>query len=248
MITVNQTTITEAQLTAEIERHESEPDPMMSAGQELVLRELLLQRAQELGLECDTPEQMADAVLEHEVSSPQADIPACRRFYDQHADQFREGDQVEASHILFQLTPRVDVMRLRSHAGEILNELLAAGESAFADFARRYSNCPSGREGGALGVINRGDTVPEFERAVFGMPAYTLVDRLVETRYGFHVVKTGKIVKGHLATFDAVQPRIAAWLEQTSRRRAVHQYLEQLVGKAHITGIPMRGAETPLVQ
>lgn len=248
IIIVNKTAITEAQLTSEVVHHESEPDPMMSAGHELVLRELLWQRVCELGLECDTPESAADAVLAHEVTSPQADEAACLRFYKQHGDQFREGDQVDVSHILFQLTPRVDVMRLRARAGDILNELLAAGEPAFADFAKRYSNCPSGQHRGDLGTINRGDTVPEFERAIFDMPAHTLVNRLIETRYGFHIVKTGNVVQGGLSSFEAVHARIATWLEQTSRRRAVHQYLEQLVGQAHITGIPMHGADTPLVQ
>jgi peptidyl-prolyl cis-trans isomerase C len=248
VIIVNKAVITEAQLADEVVRHQSESDPMMSAGHELVLRELLRQKACELGIACDTPESTADAVLEREVSSPRADTAACLRFYEQHPDQFREGDRVDVSHILFQLTPRVDVMRLRARAGEILNDLLAAGAASFADFARRYSNCLSGRQGGALGIIERGDTVPEFERAVFDLPAHTLVDRLIETRHGFHIVKTGAVVQGHLAAFDTVQARIAAWLEQTSRRRAVHQYLDQLVGQAHITGIPMRGAETPLTQ
>src|SRR3546814_3671774 len=134
-------------------------------------------------------------------------------------------------------------MRLRPLAGEVLNGLLAAGGTDFSDFARRYSNCPSGRDGGALGLISRGETVPEFEKPVFEMPAHTLIHRLIETRYGFHIVKTGTVTQGYATAFDNVQSSIAAWLEQASRRRATHQYLEQLVGKAAITGIPMHRSE-----
>src|SRR3546814_20041720 len=94
MITVNDVTITEDQLLAEVERHQSEPDPMMSAGHELVLRELLMQRARELGIEVQGREAIF-AVLEAEVASPRADQAACRRSYAQPADQFREGDQVD---------------------------------------------------------------------------------------------------------------------------------------------------------
>jgi len=248
MITVNDATITEDQLLAELQRHRSQADPMMSAGQELVLRELLLQRAWALGMDAGAPDAAIDAVLRAEVDSPRADEAACRRFYEQHPEQFREGDQVEVSHILFQLTPRVDVLRLRARAGEVLNELAAAGAASFPDFARRYSNCPTGRQGGALGLVARGETVPEFEKPVFELPAHTLATRLIETRHGFHIVMTGQVVHGHMQAFQDVRAGIAHWLEQASRRRATHQYLEQLVGAARITGIPMSGADSPLVQ
>ena len=80
MITVNGSVITEDQLLDEVTRHESEPDPMISAGHELVLRELLKQRARELGIEAPNDESAAQAVLAREVESPRADLDACRRF------------------------------------------------------------------------------------------------------------------------------------------------------------------------
>lgn len=247
-ITVNGVPISGDLLHAQARHLPDDADPLRDAGQELVLRELLRQRADALGIVADDPDNLAQTVFDAEVESPHADSDACLRFYEQHPLQFREGDSVEVSHILFQLTPKVDVLRLRARGGEILNELARAGVEHFAEFARQYSNCPSGADGGTLGRLRRGDTVPEFEKPVFELPAWTLATRLIETRYGFHIVRTGQVEQGRALPFDQVRESIAAWLEDASRRRAIHQYLRQLVGQADIRGIAMTGDETPLTQ
>ncbi|MCD0503880.1 peptidylprolyl isomerase [Bordetella petrii] len=248
MISVNGTAIGEDLLQAEMANHQGEPDPRQSAGRELVLRELLLQRAHALGMAQDDPAASVSAVLAAEVQTPEADEAACRRYYEQHPQQFVSGALVEVWHILFQLTPRVDPRRLRARAGEVLQEAHRAPADAFGDFARQYSNCLSAQEGGRLGDIGRGETLPEFEQEVFAMPAHTLLDRLVQTRHGFHIVRTGRKVEGTLMAFDAVQARIASWLAQASERRATHQYLQWLAGQARIEGLDMPGADSPLLQ
>jgi len=182
------------------------------------------------------------------VRTPEADEAACRRYYATHGERFVAGAWVEVEHILFQITPRISAPALRRRAGEILQALTGAGADTFADSARRYSNCPSAAAGGALGAIRRGETVPEFETEVFAMPAHTLRDRLVETRYGFHIVRTGARDPGRMLAFPEAHARIAEWLEAASRRRATHQYLQWLVGQADIDGLDMPGADSPLLQ
>jgi len=248
MIVVNGVSISDTQMQAEMARHQGEADPAQSAGHELVLRELLLQRARELGLEQRDEEAAIQAVLAAEVKTPVADEPSCRRYYEQNTDRFVSGTIIEVWHILFQLTSRVDPQRLRARAGEVLQEVHRAPADAFADYARQYSNCMSAQEGGRLGDIGRGETLPEFEETVFAMPAHTLLDRLVQTRHGFHIVRTGRKVDGSLMAFDTVHDRIAAWLMQASERRATHQYLQWLVGQARIEGLDISGADSPLLQ
>lgn len=248
MITVNDVVITESDILAEVSSHEQEANPRLAAGQELVLRELIRQRGAELALNVDSPEALQAAVLAEDVRTPQADEASCRRYYDQHPEEFREGDLIEAWHILFQATADLDVQKLRSRANLHLAELHRKGLGHFAQYAQEYSNCPSGAQGGALGELTRGEMVPEFEKAVFAMPEHTLAGELIETRFGFHIVRTGRKVEGRTVPFADVQERLAAWLEESSYRRAVHQYLQQLVGAAQIQGIPMQGSDSPLVQ
>ncbi len=247
MITVNGVVISEDELSAEVPRHDGAEDPMMRAAHELVLRELLRQRAVDLGIPEPRSEAAVHAVLTADVHTPAADDDTCRRYFEQHLERFMMGESVEVSHILFQLTPRIDPQRLRAHATDILNGLLA-GREDFAECARRYSNCPSGAGGGQLGELRRGDAVEEFERAVFNLPGDTLAPRLIDTRYGFHIVRTGRKQPGEQGEYEAVKAMIASWLEAASRRRAESQYLQWLVGQARIQGVAMQGAETPLVQ
>jgi hypothetical protein len=73
---------------------------------------------------------------------------------------------VHAGHIPFQVTPLARVPEISARAEQTLNELLHEPER-FASEAGEMFNCPSGQQGGNLGRVGRGDTVPEFERALF---------------------------------------------------------------------------------
>jgi peptidyl-prolyl cis-trans isomerase C len=79
--------------------------------------------------------------------------------------RFTAGALVEASHILFAITPRVPPERLRARAAEVHGAAFR-DPARFAGLAREFSNCPSSAQGGALGQLGRGDTAPEFERAI----------------------------------------------------------------------------------
>lgn len=248
MIKVNGTCIPEANITAELPHHAHEADPLRSASQELVLRELVAQQARSLGLSGTDDQVLMDAVFAREIQIPEPQESECRRYYDQHRQQFMHGQSIEVWHILFQLTPAIDAKRLRQRAGEILQEIHNAPDDSFADYARRYSNCPSASRGGFLGALARHEAVAEFDTAIFAMPAHTLRNRLVDTRFGFHIVRSGARQEGLIMPFDSVRLQIAQWLTQASRRRATAQYLQWLVGQATIEGLDMQGADSPLVQ
>lgn len=248
MIVVNGVGIDEAQLAAELPRHSEQRDPVKSASHELVLRELVRQRASVLGIKETSSQALMQVVFDAEIQTPEPDEQACRRYYEQHKNQFIHNDSVQVWHILFQLTPQIDAKRLRAHAGDILNNLHQDVPDAFAEYARKYSNCPSSSNGGSLGIIHRRETVPEFEKTVFALPPHSLLNRLVDTRHGFHIVRTGVKHEGDVMTFDVVRERIADWLSQSSRRRATSQYLQLLVGQAQIKGLDIEGADSPLLQ
>jgi peptidyl-prolyl cis-trans isomerase C len=70
----------------------------------------------------------------------------------------------------------------------------------------------------------------------------------VETRYGVHVLRLDAREDGRQLPFEAVQERIADYLQQQSWNRAVAQYISILAGKARIEGLRMAAASSPLVQ
>ncbi|BEV16951.1 peptidylprolyl isomerase [Herbaspirillum sp. DW155] len=246
-VIVNDYELTDAEMAQELAaRDEQEPD-LQAAMTTLVLRRLLLEQAQQLGLQETGEDARIEALLQHEVHVPLPDEEQCRRHYQAAPERFRVGALAEVSHILFQVTEGVDLAALRLHAEAVLAELLVHPQR-FAEVAEIASNCPSGAQGGSLGQITRGTCVPEFEKAVFAAQADAILPRLVESRFGLHIVRLGRKFDGELLPFDAVRENIARALQRASFDRAVRQYLQLLVGRACISGIDLPGAVTPLVQ
>ena len=216
-------------------------------------RELLRQRAVAVGLlGADAGEKAAvdeaiEALLAQEVVTPSPTEEECRRYYESHPREFQSGDLVHVRHILFQVTPSVRVPEMRTRAEQSLNELLREPDR-FDALARELSNCPSGQHGGNLGQIGRGDTVPEFEKALFRFGAAGILRELVKTRYGFHIVAVDQSIPGKTLPFGAVRDKIAERLKELVEERALRQYISVLAGQAEIRGVDLNGASTPLVQ
>ena len=216
-------------------------------------RELLRQRAVAIGLleEASTEgasiDRAIEALLEREVVTPSPTEEECRRYYDAHLREFDSGDLVHARHILFQVTASVRIPEIRARAEQTLNELLR-DPGRFTAVAAEMSNCPSGQHGGNLGQIGRGDTVPEFEKAVFRLGPTGLLRELVKTRHGFHIVAIDQRIPGKRLPFDVVRDQIAERLRAMVEEKALRQYISVLAGKADIQGADLNGSEVPLVQ
>jgi peptidyl-prolyl cis-trans isomerase C len=88
--------------------------------------------------------------------------------------------QIQASHILVK----------HEYEAEDLLKKIAQGEE-FADLARKFSSCPSSRAGGDLGMFGRGQMVPAFEEAAFGL-AVGDVSEPVRTQFGYHLIQRTK--------------------------------------------------------
>jgi peptidyl-prolyl cis-trans isomerase C len=216
-------------------------------------RELLRQRAVAVSIldavstDEGTIEQAIEELLAREVVTPTPTDEECRRYYDAYPREFESGDLVHARHILFQVTPSVSLPQIRSRAEQMLNELLREPER-FAAVAAEMSNCPSGQHGGNLGQIGRGDTVPEFEKAIFRLGPTGLLRDLIKTRHGFHIVAIDQRIPGKRLPFDMVRDDIAERLRAMVEEKALRQYISVLAGQADIQGADLNGTEIPLVQ
>lgn len=89
-------------------------------------------------------------------------------------------NEIQASHILVK----------HEYEAEDLLKKLAQGDE-FADLARKFSSCPSSRDGGNLGSFGRGRMVPSFEEAAFGLEVGE-VSEPVRTQFGYHLIQRTK--------------------------------------------------------
>jgi len=192
-----------------------------------------------------------EQLLDRELSVPEPDDDACRRHYTAHASEYRTGERVLARHILFAVTPGVDVVLLRKRAETALLDVRCHdGEAAdrFASVAAEVSNCPTGADGGDLGWLTAADCAPEFARELFGRPEIGVLPRLVHSRFGLHVVEILAREAGTAQTFEAVRGSVSMSLRQLAYVTALRQYLRLLAGQAKLRGIDLDAVATPLVQ
>lgn len=190
------------------------------------VRARLLARAAQFGPIGDEDEAI-ERLLEQEVPGSEPTDEDCRRWYEQNPRRFTAGELVEASHILFAITPRVPPERLRAKAAEV-HAMASRDPAAFARLAGEYSNCPSAAQGGALGQLGRGDSVPEFEKAVLDSEFQGVLPDLVATRFGFHVVLVARRIPGRLLPFEEAREPVRAFLSQRATERALGEYVRSL--------------------
>ncbi len=163
-------------------------------------------------------------------------------YYDQHRDEYRVPEQVNVRHILFKTPPpgpdgKVDPKALdapRAKAEDVLKQVKAGGN--FADLAKKYSEDTSAKEGGALGWIGRGKTVPEFEKAAFSLPKGGTSD-LVQSSFGFHIIHVDDKQEAHVKTLDEVKAQIEPLIKQQKAGEAAQHAADQLLADAKTTSL-----------
>jgi peptidyl-prolyl cis-trans isomerase C len=120
--------------------------------------------------------------------------------------------------------------------------------TGFAAAAAMHSACPSSKRGGNLGQVSTGQTVAEFETPLRAMVPGAVHPEPVETRYGVHVVRLDRRIDGDQLPFELVHQRIADYLDEAVRCRALQQYVSILAGRAKVRGVDLSAADSPLVQ
>jgi len=164
-------------------------------------------------------------------------------YYNQHRDQYRVAEQAKVSHILIK-TPlpgpdgKVDekgVAEAQRRAEDLLKQI--KGGTKFEDLARKYSEDPgSAKEGGSLGWIGKGRTVPEFEKAAFSLPKGQVSD-LVKSSYGFHIIRVDDRQDAHMKTLEEVKDQIEPILKQQKAQEVAQKQAEDLLQQAKTQGL-----------
>jgi peptidyl-prolyl cis-trans isomerase C len=255
-IIVNDVKISIEQINAEVQYHPATSlfDAKYAAMLALVIRELLVQRAVTLGIcasrdiTCSVDDVVSE-VLQREIDIPDPAREECERYYHANRGKFTSPPLFDVSHILYLAPP--DDRALRDVAREKAAKSLAAiarDPSQFEVIAKADSACPSGKLGGHLGQISKGQTVPGFEAALFGMREGEMSAEPVATEVGYHIIRVRKRVDEKPLPFDVVAEWIADHLRQQSWNTAFSQYVQILAGQAKISGFRLKSADSPLVQ
>ena len=205
------------------------------------------------GMASDAASTAIETLLEQELLVPEPSEEACRRHHAANqASHYTTGERVHVRHILFAVTPGVDLNALRKQAeGTLLNVRCFDNNNtndAFSKAASTLSNCPSGADGGQLGWLTTTDCAPEFAKELFGHPEVGVLPRLVHSRFGLHVVEVLAREAGLAQPFESVHGAVRMTLKQQTYVTALRQYLSLVAGAAIVQGVDLEAADTPLVQ
>ncbi|MCY0096766.1 peptidylprolyl isomerase [Hoeflea ulvae] len=257
-IAVNGETISAALIASEAQNHpapRSKPGAAwMAAARALAIRTLVLQEAKRLGLVPD-PQEVAEGqvetdeealvrqVLDAALDPVEPDPASIRSAYDAAPDRWRAPTLYEAAHILFPVKPGdvVALAKAKAGASAVLTEL-QRDPRGFDNLAREHSACSSRDNGGRLGQLISGDTVPEFEAALDALDEGSLTPEPVGTRYGLHIIRLDARAQGAVLPFEAVAPRIAEMLEKAAWAKAGRDFVARLARDAEVTGINLIAA------
>jgi peptidyl-prolyl cis-trans isomerase C len=188
-----------------------------------------LQKQTHMGLQVS---KVIDAEITSKIAVQDADVET---FYKENTERFKQGETVHASHILIGIPQGADAaqkQQARAKAQQVLKKL--KGGADFATLARENSqDTGSAAKGGDLGFFPQGQMEPAFEKAAFALAPGKISD-VVETPFGFHIIKVTERRPPHTAALEEVAPQIKQFLTGQQRQAKITAFVDQAKAKRKI--------------
>ena len=169
--------------------------------------------------------------------TPQVSEAEIQQYYNQHLSDYKVDEQVRVRHILIKsdgADPKADAAA-KAKAENILKQIKAGGN--FAELAKANSDDPGSKDqGGELGFLKRGATVPEFDQAAFTLPVGQTSD-LIKTKFGYHILQVEEKQTAHTRSLDEVKSTIVALLTRQKEGAQEQAYAQQLANEAQKNGL-----------
>lgn len=174
---------------------------------------------------------------------PQVSDADVQAYYNAHQDQYQVKDQVKVRHILIAVPAGADAKTdaaAKAKAEDILKQIKSGGN--FADLASKNSDDPGSKgQGGELGWLDRGKTVPEFDKVAFSLAPGQTSD-LVKTQFGYHILQVEDKKTAHLRPLAELKPEIVPVLEQQRAGAAEQTFASTLAADAKKNGLEKAAA------
>lgn len=164
------------------------------------------------------------------------DEKAAKEFYDKNPEQFEEPEQFRASHVLVKVDKSADE-KTKAEAKKEAEQVLADAKAGkdFAALAKDHSDDPGSKgNGGDLDFFVKGQMVPAFEEAVMKLQKPGDLSGVVETVYGFHVIKLTEKKASRVIPFADVKDDLVDFLVMKKKDETLRAYVDTLRKKAKV--------------
>lgn len=183
-----------------------------------------------------TPDQLPNG-------TPQITDQQARQYYQAHLNDYKVPDQVKVRHILIAVSKGADAKTdaaAKAKAEDVLKQLRAGGN--WTALAKKYSDDPGSKEqGGELGWLQHGVTVPEFDKTAFALSPGQISEP-VKTQFGYHVIQTEEKQSAHTKSFDEVRGAILATMIRDKEAQEAQSYAQSLATEAQKNGLAKTAA------
>jgi len=171
---------------------------------------------------------------------PQITQAEIQQYYNQNLQQYKVDPQVKVRHILISVDskggPGADAAA-KAKAQGILDQLRKDNAKDFADLAKKNSDDPGSKDqGGELGWVKHGVTVPEFDKVAFAQNPGQISD-LVRTQFGYHIIQTEEKQDAHTKPLDEVKASIVDTLTKQKDAQVEQSFVNQLATEARMSSL-----------
>ena len=192
-------------------------------------------------------EQLARRVLERETTNGiTISDEAASKFYNDHPTNFVIPEEVRVSHILISTLEAADPLspaypprplapdkkKEKEKLARQIKERADKGED-FVKLVKQYSEDPGSKERGGEYTFARNQMVPEFEAAAFSLKTNQISD-IVETQYGYHIIKGLEKIPAKREQFAEAKARIKAYLVIKEAEKGLPAYLDKIKAEAGV--------------
>lgn len=158
-----------------------------------------------------------------------------KNHYTANVAKYSKPEEFRASHIMVKVDPSLsseEKLALKTKAENLLKRI-KAGEK-FEEIAINESDDLSKIKGGDLGYFHAGQTQPEFDEALLKLKVGEISD-VVETLYGFHIIRLAERRAPRVIPFDEIQDRIKKDLVNAEKKQLLENWMDRLYKKAKIS-------------
>ena len=204
-------------------------------------KKTLTQYIDEIAANKDAQQQIAmqKFLQNHIYKGINVTVADAEKFYKANPAMFESpadpADAMRASHILIMVDPKADAKTKKAAKDKIEAILveIKANPAIFEAKAKTESQCPSGANGGSLGAFQKGQMVPEFEKAVIALKDGQ-VSEVIETQFGYHIVRRDALKGKQVMPFAQIKDQLVASLKAEKEQRALMTYIAGLEKAAKV--------------
>lgn len=175
---------------------------------------------------------LAEEYLQKELKGIQASEEELKAYYEKNKAQYKEAEGIKLKHILIYVPKEADNKtreKALTRAKQIRGQL--AKGAKFEELAKIHSDDTASKEkGGDLGILRRGETLPEFEEKVFKLKVGEISEPIASP-YGYHIVKVEKRIPEEILPFEKVKDQVKQDLLKEKEREVIGKALEKIKQK-----------------